>query len=85
MNSTENHETLRILIVEPGKHPRPATIPHTLKDMQSVVGGCIQAIYPWEDTLAAIVCDDEGLLKGYQQGRKSAHGYLRNLLHLRLG
>lgn len=53
---------MKILIVEPGKHPRPADIPHNLENMQKTVGGHIQAIYPWDDPVT-LVCDEEGLLK----------------------
>lgn len=53
---------MKILIVEPGRYPRPADIPHTLEAMQEVVGGYIQAIYPWEDRVA-LVRDDDSLLK----------------------
>lgn len=53
---------MKILIVEPGMHPRKADIPHTLGNLQKVVGGYIQAIYPWDDPVA-LVCDEEGLLK----------------------
>ena len=53
---------MKILIVEPGKPPRKADIPHTLHTMQQTVGGYIQAIYPWDDPVA-LVCDEEGLLK----------------------
>lgn len=53
---------MKILIVEPGRHPRKADIPHTLSNLQAVVGGYIQAIYPWDDPVA-LVCDEEGLLK----------------------
>lgn len=53
---------MKILIVEPGRYPRPADIPHALEAMQEVVGGYIQAIYPWEDRVA-LVCDDDSLLK----------------------
>ena len=59
---------MKILIVEPGKRPRRADIPHTLEEMQRVVGGDIQAIYPFEDRIA-IVCDEEGKLKGYELNR----------------
>lgn len=69
MNETLNPKTIRILIVEPGRHPRIAAIPHELKEMQQVVGGYIQAIYPWEDAEAALICDEEGLLKGYEPNR----------------
>lgn len=59
---------MKILIVEPGRYPRAADIPHTLRAMQEVVGGYIQAIYPWEDRVG-LVCDDEGLLKQYRFNR----------------
>ena len=55
---------MKILIVEPRKRPKRADIPHKLEEMQRVVGGDIQAIYPFEDRIA-IVCDEEGKLKGY--------------------
>ena len=53
---------MKILIVEPGKHPRAAEIPHTLEQMQKTVGGYIQAVFPWDDPVA-LICDEEGLLK----------------------
>ena len=59
---------MKILIVEPRKHPRRADIPHTLEEMQRVVGGDIQAIYPFDDPVA-VVCDDEGKIKGYELNR----------------
>ena len=59
---------MKILIVEPGKHPRPADIPHTLEQMQKTVGGYIQAVYPWEDPVA-LICDEEGLLKQLEFNR----------------
>lgn len=54
---------MKILIVEPGEKPRVADIPHTLEAMQQTVGGYIEVVCPWADN-AAIVCDEEGLLKG---------------------
>ncbi len=53
---------MKILIVEPGRYPRAADIPHTLEVMQKVVGGYIQAIYLWENRVS-LVCDDDSLLK----------------------
>ena len=53
---------MKVLIVEPGRHPREADIPHTTKAMQEVVGGYIDAVYLWEEGVA-FVCDDEGALK----------------------
>lgn len=47
---------MRVLIVEPGKYPREADIEHTLEAEQAVVGGTIEAVYPWRDS-ACIVCN----------------------------
>ena len=41
---------MKVLIVEPGKYPREADIEHTLEAEQAVVGGTIEAVYPWRDT-----------------------------------
>ena len=53
---------MKILIVEPRKHPREAEIDGNLESMQKTVGGYLQAIYPFEDEIA-LVCDDESKLK----------------------
>ena len=52
---------MKILIVEPGRAPRPAEIEHDLHAMQEIVGGTIQAVYPWQDPVT-LVCNDEGKL-----------------------
>lgn len=54
---------IKILLVEPGKVPRPAEIDPSLKSMQRTVGRCIQAIYPFEEP-AALICNEEGKLCG---------------------
>lgn len=59
---------MRILLVEPGKTARPAEIKGELHAMQELVGGPIQALYPWPDK-AAIVCNDEGKLLGLPYNR----------------
>ena len=59
---------MKILIVEPGQHPRIAIIDGSLKSMQETVGGYIQAVYPFDDPVA-IVCDEEGLMKDTQWNR----------------
>lgn len=53
---------MKVLIVEPRKHPREAEIDGNLESMQKTVGGYLQAIYPFEDEIA-LVCDDESKLK----------------------
>ena len=54
---------MKILVIAPNEHPKRVDIPHTLEDMQQVVEGYIQAVYPWTD-LVALVCDEEGLING---------------------
>ena len=49
---------MKILIVEPGKHPYEAEINCSLESLQKTVGGYIEAIYPFED-MVALVCDEE--------------------------
>lgn len=58
----EQIDKIKVLVIQPEKKPYTKFIDNTLKSLQSEVGGCIQAIYPWND-LAAIVADDEGKLK----------------------
>ena len=64
---------VKILIVEPGKHPRKAEINHTLEEMRGIVGGPIQAVYPWNDPVA-LVCDEEGLYKDTPWNRYICEG-----------
>ena len=52
---------MKILLIEPGKVPRPADIEPTLKAMQAVVDGPIQAVYPFEEPVA-LICHEEGKL-----------------------
>lgn len=52
---------LNVLVVEPGYAPYEKEI-NGLREMQAVVGGDIQAIYPYQEPVA-IVCNDEGILK----------------------
>ena len=59
---------MEILIIEPGQHPRKASIEHTLENLQKVVGGYIQAVYPFDDPVA-VVCDEEGLFKDCKWNR----------------
>ena len=62
---------MKVLIVEPRQRPRRADIPHTLRDMQQTVGGYIEIIHPFDDPMA-LVCDEEGKLKGYEPNRAIA-------------
>ena len=59
---------MTVLIVEPGKKPRKAEIDGSLAGMQQVVGGYIQAIYPFEDSVA-LICNEEGKILGLPLNR----------------
>ena len=59
---------MQVVLVESGKAARIAEIGEDLHDMQEIVGGLIQALYPWEDP-AAIVCNDEGKIMGLPLNR----------------
>ena len=53
---------ITVLVIEPERKPYVKEIEHTLESPQREVGGCIQAVYPWEEP-AALVCDEESKLK----------------------
>ena len=61
-------KSMTILKICPGYKPEVISIPHTLEAIQAVVGGPIQAIYPFED-LVALVCNEEGKLLGMEPNR----------------
>ena len=59
---------MRVLVVEPEKRPYTKDIDGKLETMQGIVGGLIQALYPFEDRVA-LVCNDEGKLIGLPLNR----------------
>lgn len=59
---------MRVLLVEPGKRPVLKEIDGSLKSMQEIVGGTIQALYPFEEPVA-LICNDEGKLLGLPLNR----------------
>ena len=59
---------MNVLIVEPLKAPREAEIGDKLEAMQGVVGGLIQAVYPYNDPVALVV-NEEGKLEGMPLNR----------------
>ena len=52
---------MRVLVVASGVKPEEMEINGSLESMQTIVGGTIQAIYPFED-FVALICNDEGKL-----------------------
>ena len=52
---------MRVIVVEPSKKPMVQDIDSDLKSMQKIVGGSIQAIYPFDEPVA-LICNEEGKL-----------------------
>lgn len=59
---------MKVLIVEPEKTAYEAEIGNSLADMQKVVGGHIEATYPYQEPVV-IVCNDEGKIAGLPLNR----------------
>ena len=50
---------MQVVIAEPTQHTTVQNIDDGLEAMQKIVGGTIQAIYPFEEPIA-LICNDEG-------------------------
>ena len=59
---------MNVLMVEPGKAPHETQIGDDLQSMQALVGGYIQAVYPFEQPVA-LVCRESGKLDGLTLNR----------------
>lgn len=64
---------MNVLVVEPGVVPYEKEI-NGLSEMQAVVGGLIQPIYPYEEPVA-VVCNEEGILLNLPFNRSVEGGY----------
>ena len=63
---------MKILLLNPNEPPVSTDIEGDLKSMQTVVGGYIQAVYPFEEPVA-LVCNEEGKLLGLEPNRLLRH------------
>ena len=52
---------MQVVVVEPKKKPVVQDIDTGLESMQKIVGGSIQAIYPFDEPVA-LICNEEGKL-----------------------
>ena len=59
---------MNVLMVEPGKAPYETQIGDDLQSMQAVVGGYIQAVYPYEEPVA-LIANESGKLDGLPLNR----------------
>ncbi len=63
---------MNVLLINPREVPKVVTIDGSLKSMQGLVGGTIQAVFPFVDPVA-LVCNDEGKLLGMEPNRALRH------------
>ncbi|MBR0313405.1 MAG: DUF3846 domain-containing protein, partial [Oscillospiraceae bacterium] len=56
---------MNVLVVEPGYLPYEKEVSNDLKDLQTIVGGGIEAIYPFDDYVAVVINADR---KNYRAG-----------------
>ena len=59
---------MQVIVVEPKKKPMVQDIGSDLESMQKIVGGSIQAIYPFDEPVA-LICNEEGKLLGLPLNR----------------
>ena len=59
---------MNVLMVEPGKAPYEMQIGSDLQSMQALVGGYIQAVYPYEEPVA-LIANESGKLDGLPLNR----------------
>ena len=59
---------MRVIVVEPKKKPMVRDIDAGLESMQKIVGGPIEAVYPFDGPVA-LICNEEGKLLNLPQNR----------------
>ena len=60
---------MKVIIVKPFTNPYVANIKGDLESMQKIVGGYIEAVYPFDDEEIALVCNEEGKINGLMPNR----------------
>ena len=59
---------IKVFLAEPGKKAKVTEIENTLENLQKIVGGYIECVYPFEDNVG-IICNEEGMLIGLEPNR----------------
>lgn len=59
---------IKVVLLEPLKMARVVEIDASINAMQEIVGGLIEAIYPFNDNVC-LVCNDEGKINGMPLNR----------------
>lgn len=64
----EKEDQIKVVLLEPGKLARVAKINTSLESMQKIVGGLIEACYPFDEQIC-IICNEEGKINGLPLNR----------------
>lgn len=64
----ENKDTMEVLLVMPGQYAEMTEIKAGLSSLQDIVGGYIEATYPFSEPVA-IICNEEGKINGMRLNR----------------
>lgn len=75
-------DKIKVVFCEPGKVAYEKEIGSKLEDLQTEVGGLIEAYYPFDDANVCIVCNDEGKINGMSpcRGIKTKDGDLVDII-----
>ena len=74
-------DLLHVVVVESKKAPYKKAFQAGLKPMQEIVGGTIQALYPFSEPIA-LICNDEGKVLGlpFNRGLRDKTGKLYDVI-----
>ena len=76
-----DNRTIQVLLVKALEEPQVVEILDELKEMQSLVGGYIQEIMPFEDEVA-LICNDDGKMIGLPLNRsvRNSEGEIMDII-----
>ena len=61
-------EKIKVVLAEPGKKAKVTEIENTLENLQKIVGGYIECVYPFGDNVG-LIANEEGKLIGLEPNR----------------
>ena len=70
LNNFLNFDTIKVLIVHPGKEAEIKEIKNTLETLQQLVGGYIECFQPYDDEVALIVNEEGKIRSGFYPNRQ---------------
>lgn len=68
LETMDSPKKISVLLIEPNKYPKVIQIEDSLEAMQELVGGYIEEYMPFDDEVA-IVCNEEGKMRGEEWNR----------------